>query len=283
MVYASGDLNTIGWLLASNGAVLDSSDDRDLTGGKQKFSLGTSLGLGISYVTVRTCRDAAGEYMLYAETFPDAAGNLTTTAALTPALSLSDSSPQADDVDWYKLDMTGAADIWLYTSGALDTMGFLLNSSGNVVEANDDSDLSDGIGNVLIGKHLDAGGYYVAVGSYRTDTGPYKLHTELKTDLGDSTSTAADLVLGTPQTGIISPAGDIDYFKLDLSSAADIVIYTSGVARQVGHRTGQLELEGGASVCLGAMGRQPEPQQLPELSPPSGVCPEAPQETSGQG
>ena len=34
----------------------------------------------------------------------------------------------------------------------------------------------------------------------------------------------------------------------------------SGVARQVRHRTGQLELEGGASVCLGTMGHQPEPQ-----------------------
>ena len=33
------------------------------------------------------------------------------------------------------------------------------------------------------------------------------------------------------------------------------------------HRTGQLELEGDSSVCLGAIRHQPEPQRLPELPP----------------
>ena len=57
---------------------------------------------------------------------------------------------------------------------------------------------------------------------------------------------------------------------------------SSGVAWRSGHRVGQLELEGGAAVCLGALRYQPEPQQLPELSAPAGVCPEAPQEASDQ-
>ena len=94
--------------------------------------------------------------------------------------------------------------------------------------------MSDGIRNFFIGKHLDAGVYYIQVGSDGTATGPYKLHVVLKTDLGDSTGTSADLALDTPQTGIIGPASDIDYFKLDLSSTADIVIYTSGGLDTVG-------------------------------------------------
>ena len=205
VVYTSGALDTIGWLLASNGVVLDFSDDHDLTGGEQNFSLGASLGPGIFYVAVRADQDAAGEYTLYAETFSDAAGNLTTTAALTPGVESIGLVTPGDDIDWYKLDTTGAADVWVYTSGALDTRGFLRDSNGNVLEANDDSELSDGIRNFFIGTHLDAGVYYVAVASYQTDIGPYKLHAELKTDLGDSTSTAADLALDTPQTGIIVP------------------------------------------------------------------------------
>ena len=234
MVYTSGALDTIGWLLASNGAVLDSSDDHDLTGGDHNFSLGASLGPGIFYVAVRANQDAAGEYTLYAETFSDAAGNLGTTAVLPPGVGSNGLIATGGDFDWYKPDMTGAADVWLYTSGALDTRGFLLDSGGNVLEDNNDSDLSDGIRNFFIGEHLDAGVYYIAVTSYGTDTGPYKLHAELKTDLGDSTSTAADLALDTPQTGVIGPAGDIDYFKLDLSGSADIVIYTSGGLDTVG-------------------------------------------------
>ena len=157
VLYASGDLDTIGWLLASNGAVLDFSDDSDLTGGERNFSLGASLGAGIFYVAVRTDEDAAGEYTLYAETFPDAAGNLTTTAALTPGVESIGLITPGDEFDFYMLDMTGAADLWVYTSGALDTRGFLRDSGGNVLEYNDDSDLSDGIVNFFIGKHLEAG------------------------------------------------------------------------------------------------------------------------------
>ena len=106
--------------------MLDSSDDHDLTGGELNFSLGASLGPGIFYVAVRTYQDAAGEYTLFAETFPNAAGNLGTTAALTPGVESIGLITPGDDFDWYRLDMTGAADVWLYTSGALDTIGFLL-------------------------------------------------------------------------------------------------------------------------------------------------------------
>ena len=163
VVYTSGTLDTIGWLLASNGAVLDSSDDHDLTGGRRNFSLGASLGPGIFYVAVRTYQDVAGEYTLYDETLPDAAGNLGTTAALPPGVESIGLITPGDDVDWYKLDLTGAADVWVYTSGALDTKGLLLDSNGNVLETNDDSDLSDGIKNIFIGKYLDAGVYYIEV------------------------------------------------------------------------------------------------------------------------
>ena len=57
----------------------------------------------------------------------------------------------------------------------------------------------------------------------------------------------------------------------------------AGVARHGGHGTGQLELEGGPSVCLRTVGHQPVPQQLPELPAPFGIRPEASQEAAGQG
>ena len=44
-----------------------------------------------------------------------------------------------------------------------------------------------------------------------------------------------------------------------------------------------LELEGGASVYLGTLRPQPEPQQLPELAAPAGICPHAAQEAPSQG
>ena len=46
----------------------------------------------------------------------------------------------------------------------------------------------------------------------------------------------------------------------------------AGTACHGRYRTRQLELEGGSSVCLGAVRHRPEPQWLPELPAPSGVC-----------
>ena len=57
----------------------------------------------------------------------------------------------------------------------------------------------------------------------------------------------------------------------------------AGVARQLRHGTGQLELESDAAVCLGALRYQPEPQHLPELSAPAGILLQTPQETAAQG
>ena len=56
----------------------------------------------------------------------------------------------------------------------------------------------------------------------------------------------------------------------------------TGVARQIGHRVSQLELEGGPAVCAGRLGHRVEPQQLLELPAPFGVCPK-PESTDGHG
>ena len=45
----------------------------------------------------------------------------------------------------------------------------------------------------------------------------------------------------------------------------------------------QVQEEGGPAACLGALRYQPEPQQLPELSAPLRVHPEAAQEKVSQG
>ncbi len=57
----------------------------------------------------------------------------------------------------------------------------------------------------------------------------------------------------------------------------------AGIAVAGGHRTIQLELEGGAPVCGGTLPAGTEPEQLPELPAPVGVCAEAAQEAIGQG
>ena len=64
---------------------------------------------------------------------------------------------------------------------------------------------------------------------------------------------------------------------------AELKAAVQELPEQGGHRTGQLVLEGGAAVRFGTVWRQFEPQQLPELSAPLGICLQAPQEAPAQG
>ena len=51
-----------------------------------------------------------------------------------------------------------------------------------------------------------------------------------------------------------------------------------GAARKGRHRLGELELESGAEICPRTLRALVDPQQLPELPPPLGFCPEAAKE-----
>ncbi|CAI8047378.1 hypothetical protein GBAR_LOCUS26181 [Geodia barretti] len=57
----------------------------------------------------------------------------------------------------------------------------------------------------------------------------------------------------------------------------------AGIAVASWHRFVQLELEGGAPVGRGTLRVDAEPEWLPELPAPVGLCPEASQEAVGQG
>ena len=56
-----------------------------------------------------------------------------------------------------------------------------------------------------------------------------------------------------------------------------------GAARRGRHRLGELELESYAEICPRTLRALAEPQQLFELPPPLGVCPETAQETFPEG
>ena len=47
----------------------------------------------------------------------------------------------ADDEDLYKIVTTEDTDLWVYTTGDLDTVGELTDSRGDVVDSNDDGRL----------------------------------------------------------------------------------------------------------------------------------------------
>ena len=85
----------------------------------------------------------------------------------------------AGDVDVYRFSLTQQSSVHVWTTGALDTVGAILDSSGVNIEANDDEDVSSGHTNFNFGitRSLAPGTYYVQVAHYDAlGTGAYTLN-----------------------------------------------------------------------------------------------------------
>ena len=139
-----------------------------------------------------------------------------------------------DDVDVFKLDLSGRAgvtDVWIYTAGELDTLGGLYDGSAvTAFLANDNSFIVGRSYNFHIRASLAPGTYYAGVFSADgMTTGDYTLHTEVVIDPGSSINSAKSLNLSTPTAGTIGFASDNDYFRLDLTEATHLYLYARSV------------------------------------------------------
>lgn len=84
----------------------------------------------------------------------------------------------AGESDYYRVRIGEAGTLTVYTTGDLDTRGFLHDGEERQLASNDDGGASDG-SNFRIEHEIDAGTYYVRVEAYYRDvTGSYTLHAE---------------------------------------------------------------------------------------------------------
>ena len=90
------------------------------------------------------------------------------------------------DTDYFRVEMSSAGTLTAYTTGSTDTEGYILDSSGSVLEYNDDG----GEGwNFRVSASVSAGTYYIRVkGSFSSVTGDYTLHVVGPLDLVVSAS-----------------------------------------------------------------------------------------------
>ena len=70
----------------------------------------------------------------------------------------------AGDVDYFKVEVSAASILEVYTEGDADTYGDLEDTDGNVLDSNDDA--TSGDGNFRMISAVDAGTYYIRVGGY---------------------------------------------------------------------------------------------------------------------
>ena len=132
-----------------------------------------------------------------------------------------------DDRDVFKIDLSdasGQTDLWVYTLGELDTFGGLYDSSGNLVELNDDSFFADNIRAFSIRSVVSPGVYYVIAVSYEGEPGDYTFHAQAIVDPGSTIETAKPLSLDSRDGGTINTIDDADYYKLDFTATKHVII-----------------------------------------------------------
>ena len=228
-IYTTGDLDTLGELYDSNG-LLTRNDDT--TSGSEvidtNFRIPWTLAPGIYYVLVWSAdRMATGDYTLHAKA--DDHGHYFQTAT---TLLLGDSAggriDPGYDRDVFELDLSGTSgttDVWIYTTGELDTWGWLFDSNGDLLALNNDSYIVGREYGFNLRRNLSSGVYYLWVLSWGGAIGDYMLHAEAVTDPGNTTGTATTLNLGPPTPGMIDTAGDSDYFRFVLAESKNLVVY----------------------------------------------------------
>ena len=168
-----------------------------------------------------------------AQTADDHGNFLNNATNLLVGSSIAGRIDAGDDRDIFKLDLstrTGATDVWIYTTGTFDTLGGLFDNSGTLLVFNNDGFIEPILSNFHLRRTLPPNIYYVGV--YNSDdisTGDYILHAEAVTGPGSTFSTATRLNLDTPTGGLINTAGDQDYFKIDLDTSANLLLYGIGL------------------------------------------------------
>ena len=232
-VYADGELDSAGELLGSSGGLIARDDQGYLFDARDGFSLRREVEAGTYYVRVLSNRGvASGSYTIHARTVTDpgdsaATATTVTLDSVTPG-RIDETDPLLDDdVDYFRLDLSRTAEIWVMAVGDVDTYGQLLSEDESVLAENDDSKLPGNSLGFVLRRELRAGTYYIRVsGRGLEPTGPYALHVRTFVDPGSTTATAAPITLGATATGRISSAGDRDLFSLTLAEDTYVYVHT---------------------------------------------------------
>ena len=166
------------------------------------------------------------------QTPPDDHGNTVLTA--TPidfGSSVDGRIDPADDVDIFTFDLrdqTSPIDVWIYSTGELDSVGLLFDSDlDNIAWGNNTLYYGQGrLSGFNIRVALQPDFYVLLVESRRNLTvGDYTLHVvEDPADPSDSIDSPTQLDIDSPIPGAIRQRGRSQYFKLDVTEPSSLVI-----------------------------------------------------------
>ncbi len=105
---------------------------------------------------------------------PDDHGSTRSGATQINANSTTEGELSRGDLDYFQVTINGSGTLTAYTTGGVDTAGFIEDSSGAILDSDDDSGANN---NFRVSRSVSSGTYYIRVQGYEADyTGSYTLH-----------------------------------------------------------------------------------------------------------
>ncbi len=228
IVSTRGDLDTVGQLLDGDGALLSENDQGDELHGRHNFLLWGSLEAGTYYVRVAGGGGATGAYVLETTTVADTTQRSDAQDIEVGGTARGIIDTERTDEDWFRITVTGHTVLLVHTTGPTDTWGDLWQSGDRRAQNTDEFSL--GGNRFFVRANLSPGTYYVEVGGFAEVTGAYTLHVNRASEPGSSIAAAQPLVPLFPKAGTISPADDVDYFRIELARATHVLLAAAGSA-----------------------------------------------------
>ena len=216
----TGSTDTIGALHIASGQRVATNND---SGEGRNFHIERVLVPGAYYARVGAFGERTGAYTVLASHAPLADADVFEVGANGRGTGAVD---EAGDVDTWRFEAASAASAVVETTGSTDTFGSLEDGMGRA-STNDDGGANE---NFRIASHLEPGTYFVRVSGFGDTTGDYALHVDLHqgADVGDTRGAAAALGIDEAQNSAIGPAGDVDYWRINVPSPGTLVVESEG-------------------------------------------------------
>ena len=130
------------------------------------------------------------------------------------------------DIDFFVFDLSdqpGPTDVWIYTTGDLDSLGGLFDSNLDLLWVNDDSRVDGRRLSFHIRAILEPDYYFVLVRSWRSlSVGDYTLHIEPVVNPSDSSDTPTQLELSVPIPGRFDARRETHHFRFDITEQTNV-------------------------------------------------------------
>lgn len=224
----TGSSDTVGSLRNASCVEIAGDDDG---GAARNFSINRRLAAGTYYISVREYAHAStGSYHLHSVFTPDPHGDFGGDAtAVTAGSTTNGRIAPAFDVDMFEIQVSSGGLLTAYSTGSTDTIADLYGpGSTGIIASSDD----EGSGrNFRISRTVSPGKYYIAVRTYNSaSTGSYQLRVDfsISDDHANGCWGATSVNPISSSQASLESAGDIDFFRVDVTWTRSLKVYSSG-------------------------------------------------------